>query len=138
MNRLLRLATRNYIIKFSGQFNQRFFTSTTRMAAKREFVCILPDKSDALQRRLSVRDSHLANVKKLFADGIMSSGGAYLEGPAIANETPSFLGSVVTLVGDSKEEIIEVLKADPYYTNEVWDWEKVQIYDYLVAVRRAK
>lgn len=31
-------------------------------------------------------------------------------------------------VAESKEEVIEALKKDVYYTNKVWDWEKVQIW----------
>jgi hypothetical protein len=34
----------------------------------------------------------------------------------------------------SKEEVIEKLKKDVYSQNEVWDWEKVQIYPFRSAV----
>ena len=29
---------------------------------------------------------------------------------------------------DTKEEVIELLKRDTYFTSGVWDWERVQIW----------
>lgn len=31
-------------------------------------------------------------------------------------------------VAETKEEVLEALKKDVYYTNKVWDWEKIQIW----------
>ncbi|KAK9460365.1 uncharacterized protein V1516DRAFT_625930 [Lipomyces oligophaga] len=107
-------------------------------AQKYEFVVIIPDQADANTRRIGVRQAHLENVRKLFAEGILSSGGAYLDGPIVEGETPSFRGSVVTIIAESKEQVIEIMKSDPYTTAEVWDWEKAQIFNFACAVRQAK
>ncbi|KAK9380540.1 uncharacterized protein V2V93DRAFT_370968 [Kockiozyma suomiensis] len=104
-----------------------------------EFVVIIPDKDDAecVSRRVAVRQEHLVGVKKLFADGTMTSGGAYLDGPLTA-EKPPFKGSVVTILAESKEKVKEIMMKDVYSTNNVWDWDKAQIFNFACAVRRAK
>lgn len=38
---------------------------------------------------------------------------------------------------ESKEEVVKVLKEDAYTENDVWDWEKVEIYPFRTAVRAA-
>jgi uncharacterized protein YciI len=49
--------------------------TTTAVPKKHLFLVYLPDKTDpeALQRRLSVREQHLANAKKLHAQGVVSA-----------------------------------------------------------------
>ncbi|KAK7205796.1 YCII-related domain protein [Myxozyma melibiosi] len=127
-----------------------------------EYVVIIPDKDDAecvrcllsqsrpalrsiptnlclqVNRRVAVRQEHLVGVKKLFADGVMTSGGAYLDGPITTESTPSFKGSVVTMLAESKEQVKEIMMKDVYSSNDVWDWEKAQIFNFACAVRKAK
>ncbi|KAK9464455.1 hypothetical protein V1512DRAFT_268267 [Lipomyces arxii] len=114
----------------------RLFSSTTIMPS--EFVAIIPDKEDALDRRIAVREAHLVNVKKMFSEGVMVSGGVFLDGPVVEGSKPSFKGSVVNIVADSKEHVKEILSVDPYTTGDVWDWEKAQIFDFICAVRKQK
>jgi hypothetical protein len=49
--------------------------STSASLPKHTFLVYAPDKkdADALQRRLSVREQHLANAKTLVEQGIMSA-----------------------------------------------------------------
>lgn len=56
-------------------------------------------------------------------------GGAFL-GSVPENSTSQldFKGSVMVAVASSKEEVVERLKQDIYSKEEVWDWDKVQIY----------
>ncbi|KAK9369621.1 hypothetical protein V1509DRAFT_562656 [Lipomyces kononenkoae] len=129
------------IISIGNYSRRRLFsvTSTTMSdSQKHEYVAILPDKLDSLERRLAVRVDHLQNVKKMFAAGIMVSGGAYLDGPLIEGSTASFKGSVVNIMAESPEQVKEILSQDPYTLNDVWDWEKAQIFNFVCAVRKAK
>ncbi|KAK9479920.1 hypothetical protein V1514DRAFT_326870 [Lipomyces japonicus] len=105
-----------------------------------EFVAIIPDKTDdgAVDRRLAVREAHLANVKKLFAEKVITSGGAFLDDPIVQGVRPTFKGSIVSFSAESKEAVEAILKQDPYAENDVWDFSKVQIYNFAVAVRQAK
>lgn len=36
-----------------------------------------------------------------------------------------FWGSTLVMKAESKEKVIETLKADPYTKADVWDWDKV-------------
>ncbi|KAJ8099367.1 hypothetical protein POJ06DRAFT_256787 [Lipomyces tetrasporus] len=117
---------------------QLFSVATRAMSEKYEYVAIIPDKADALERRVAVRAKHLENVKKMFADGTMVSGGVYMDGPVIEGTTPSFKGSVVNIIAESVEQVKEILSIDPYTVNDVWDWEKAQIFNFVCAVRKGK
>ena len=40
-------------------------------------------------------------------------------------------------VASSKEEVLEKLKKDVYASGEVWDMDKIQIFPFRSAVRKA-
>lgn len=52
-------------------------------------------------------------------------------------EAMSFAGSALVVSASSKEEVLEKLKKDVYAENEVWDFEKAQIYPFKCAIRKA-
>lgn len=55
-------------------YRLRTMSSTAAPSNKFQFMVYCPDKTDegAFQRRLSVREEHLANAKALGADGVIS------------------------------------------------------------------
>ncbi|KAK9364685.1 hypothetical protein V1509DRAFT_635526 [Lipomyces kononenkoae] len=128
----------NLIIDLSiGNFTRGQLISMSD-SQRHEYLAILPDKLGALERRRAFRTNHLENVAKMVDAGIMVSGGAYLDGPLIEGSAPSFKGSVVNIMAESAEEVKEILSQDPFTLNDVWDWEKAQILDFVCAVRKAK
>lgn len=48
-----------------------------------------------------------------------------LEEPIQEGVPPKMTGSVLMCVADTKEEVLERVKKDVYYTSDVWDKEKV-------------
>lgn len=50
---------------------------------------------------------------------------------------PKMKGSAMLVGANSKEEVVERLKKDIYVTGGVWDWDKVQIYPFKSALRKA-
>lgn len=48
------------------------------------------------------------------------------EHPA-AGQTPSFKGSMLMVVAESKEEVMELIRKDIYSTSGVWDLENCQV-----------
>lgn len=54
--------------------------------------------------------------------------GAILSEPITDPKSPKITGSVLLAVADSREQVIEQLKRDIYFTSGVWDWDKVQIH----------
>ncbi|KAI5813462.1 hypothetical protein BZA77DRAFT_346363 [Pyronema omphalodes] len=114
--------------------------SSASAPPKIEWLCILPDQEGARERRLATRPRHFEGIGALVNSGFLTMGGALLnEPPKDGNpQNFDFSGSVVVATGETKEEVIEKLKQDPYTTENVWDWEKAQIIPFLCAVRQAK
>ena len=48
-----------------------------------------------------------------------------MDTPMVAGEQPTLKGSVMLAMANSKEEVLDELRKDPYFKNEVWDFEKV-------------
>lgn len=48
-----------------------------------------------------------------------------LEEPIKEGVPPKMTGSVLMCVADTKEEVLDRVKKDVYYTSDVWDKEKV-------------
>ncbi|TKA48979.1 hypothetical protein B0A54_01055 [Friedmanniomyces endolithicus] len=94
------------------------------MASKQEWMVILPDRKDSLAARMKVRPDHLAALKPSVESGFFVFGGASLDEPVKEGEGPKINGSVMVAVAESKEEVLDKLKADVYYTSGVWDVEK--------------
>ncbi|CDM27930.1 hypothetical protein DTO013E5_9013 [Penicillium roqueforti] len=105
--------------------------------AKREFLCILPDKPGAQAKRLEVRPNHLEGVKPHVASGTIVAAGAMLNAHPADGETPSFKGSMVMAVAENEAQVLELLNNDIYTTTGVWDMEKAQIIPFKSAVRQA-
>lgn len=50
-------------------------------------------------------------------------------------KTPPIIGSAMLAYAESKEEVLEKLKNDVYSKEEVWDWDRVQIWPFRSAIR---
>ncbi|KAL5521161.1 hypothetical protein ACEPAG_9083 [Sanghuangporus baumii] len=105
--------------------------STDAPANKYQFMVYAPDKTDegALQRRMSVRQQHLENARNLGADGILKFGRALLSPESIS--TPGaeqkLIGSLMVFEAPKLEDVKQLIESDLYYTNGVWDPERIVI-----------
>jgi len=77
------------------------------------------DDEDAINRRLSSREAHLAGIEKMVKAGTFLSGGAML------NKNGNMIGSSAHVEFSSRSEVEAWVKRDPYTTGEVWN--KVEI-----------
>ncbi|KAG2419178.1 hypothetical protein HFD88_002285 [Aspergillus terreus] len=105
------------------------------MAPKNEYLCIVPDKPGALQKRLQLRSQHLEGVKPLVENSTIVVGGAMFDEHPAAGQTPLFKGSSLIVVAESKEEVMELIRKDIYSTGGVWDLENCQVIPFQSAVR---
>ncbi|KAI8322080.1 hypothetical protein GQ54DRAFT_260614 [Martensiomyces pterosporus] len=109
--------------------------STTSAAApsgsKKSYVIIIEDfkDADALSRRLAARPTHLAEATKRRGQGVLVSGGAILD----SHESGKMVGSALVVNADSKEEVLELLRTDPYTVGKAWDLDSVKIFPYREA-----
>ncbi|RPA97924.1 hypothetical protein L873DRAFT_1689321 [Choiromyces venosus 120613-1] len=115
--------------------NYKYAAAMSTAPEKTEWLCILPDQANGgLERRLKVRAEHLEGVKKNQEAGFANFGGVFLNEPAQEGKDLSFKGSIIVATGVNKEAVIEVLKQDVYSKNDVWDWEKAEIYPFKTAI----
>lgn len=97
-----------------------------------QFLVIARDgeDSEALNRRLKVREAHLAGARKLAADGRMVEGGAILD------DDGKMVGSAVIVDFPDRAALDDWLRNDPYVTGDVW--RKIDIMPFRIAPLRDK
>lgn len=80
------------------------------------FLVIAHDGTDegALERRMVVREEHLAGARRLHETGVLSVGGAIL------STAGRMIGSAMVMEADGEEQLKELLEADPYFRGEAW------------------
>ncbi|KAF0319727.1 ycii-related domain protein [Colletotrichum asianum] len=124
--------------RFVAQTSPFTFTyRTMATAAKKEFLCILPDKPDALAKRLEIRPTHLAAAKSAASEGKVAVGGAMFESEHPSEgKTPAFKGSMIIYTVKDADEAWELIKNDVYAKNGVWDLENAQVIPFMSAVRQ--
>ncbi|MDO7671797.1 MAG: YciI family protein [OM182 bacterium] len=81
-----------------------------------QFMVVAYDGTDedALNRRLAVRDSHIAGAIELKNKGNLIAGGAILD------DAGSMIGSTTYVEFESRAELDAWLERDPYVTGDVW------------------
>lgn len=85
-----------------------------------QYLIIAYDNEGALERRLEVRDAHVAGAKKLMAEGKIIDAGALIEDDVM-------VGSTLYVNFENDEEIDEWLTNEPYVKNNVWNMDEFQI-----------
>lgn len=85
-----------------------------------QYLVIAYDHEGMLEKRLEVRDAHVAGTRKLMAEGKILNAGAMIEGDKM-------VGSSLFVDFDSEEEIKAWLESEPYVVNGVWNMEQFQI-----------
>lgn len=78
------------------------------------FLLVARDHEGQLERRLAAREAHVALGDKLVASGNLLYGGAMLD------EDQKMMGSMLVCAFNSRDELDEWLKKEPYVTQDVW------------------
>ena len=69
---------------------------------------------DAINRRMKVRENHLALAKKQHEDGVLICGGAILD------DDGKMIGSAMMVDYPSLDDLNNWLKVEPYVIGDVW------------------
>lgn len=89
---------------------------------------------EIISKRLELREEHVNNVKKQFANGSCKAAGALLkDAHPEQGKTPEINGSFIVLDGASKDEIRKTVEADVYWKNKIFDPSKMEIIPCLLA-----
>jgi uncharacterized protein len=81
--------------------------------------------SDALQRRLNVRQEHFERIRKI------KKTGEFLFGGALLDEKGMMIGSMIVYDFPDRKSLDEHLTDEPYITSGVW--EKIEITPFRLA-----
>jgi len=94
-----------------------------------QFLIVAHDGKDAaaLDRRMAVREAHLANVKPLKAAGNLLLGGAILD------DDDRMVGSAVVVDFEDRAALDAWLYNDPYVTGDVW--REIEVRPFRTALR---
>ncbi|KAK9790820.1 putative YCII-related domain-containing protein [Seiridium cardinale] len=123
----------------SGALSGTFHRSvTTQSSIKREWLVIAPDETGAYQRRQDARPQHLKEIIPDIQSGFLVFGGPYFSENNSKEGESTMIGSVLVVLAETKDDVIDRLKRDRYTELKVWDWNKVQIYPFNSTVRMAK
>ncbi len=85
-----------------------------------QYLIIAYDNDNALDKRLEVRDAHVAGAKKLMAEGKIIDAGALIE-------EDQMVGSTLFVNFESEDELNDWLDNEPYVVNKVWNMDEFQI-----------
>lgn len=80
-----------------------------------QFIVVAHDHKNGLEKRLAVRDQHVAMGDK------MKQAGTYLMGVATLDEYGNMNGSVMILDYPSRKKLDDWLTVEPYIVNGVWE-----------------
>lgn len=89
-----------------------------------QFLINAYDGENMLEKRMEVRPRHLEGMNKLGKHVVFAGGRLNDEGKPV--------GSVMIMEFDSREELDEYLKTEPYIESKVW--EKVDVEDFNVVI----
>ncbi len=82
-----------------------------------QFLILADDYTDdeALSRRLSVREQHLAQIR------VEKSEGRFIIGGAKLNKENQMHGSMLVVELETEEAVKQWINVDPYVTGKVWN-----------------
>ena len=92
-----------------------------------QFVLIAWDGTDsnALERRMKVREEHLKKIE------VLKEKGEFIAGGAILDDEGKMTGSMIVYEFPDRQALDECLNDEPYFTKGVW--EKVEIRPFRMA-----
>jgi len=94
-----------------------------------DFLVIVYDftDSEALNRRMAVREEHLVKAREAKQAGKLIAGGAILD------DAGKMIGSSMFARFDTRAELDAHIAADPYVTGRVWD--KIEVKTVRLAIQ---
>ncbi|KIX03813.1 uncharacterized protein Z518_07366 [Rhinocladiella mackenziei CBS 650.93] len=98
-----------------------------------DWIVLIPDHENALEKRMKARPSHLEGLQPRIKCGAWVMGGATVSSPPIEGEPKQFNGSCLVARAQSKEEVMEELRKDVYAKEGVWNLDKAQVLPLMTA-----
>ncbi|KAJ7508722.1 hypothetical protein B0H11DRAFT_41055 [Mycena galericulata] len=101
----------------------------------RKFAFFGPYITDGRQElRTRIGETHKAGVRKLFEAGTLKFGGPFFAdggaGEGLDAAERAFGGSFFLMEAESHAAALEIVKADVYYTQGLWDIPNIRLVEY--------
>ncbi|KAJ7512467.1 hypothetical protein B0H11DRAFT_1951346 [Mycena galericulata] len=109
--------------------------SSTASALPR-FFFYAPRKTDAaaiLEQDESIAQRHREGTAKNMKDGVIVVGGPLLSPESLTGGQETSVGSLAIFVAENIETVRKIVESDPFYTEGVWDAERVVILPFLAV-----
>ncbi|ORX44774.1 hypothetical protein DM01DRAFT_1386788 [Hesseltinella vesiculosa] len=102
----------------------------TNQQPRKQFIVLIHDYTDdqALERRMAVRDAHMAKAAMWHDNKDLLCGGALFD----SHTTRKMVGSMMICQAESEQDLQDRIANDPYVVGKVW--EKWTIYPYRNAI----
>lgn len=88
------------------------------------FAALITSVPDIVERRQPYREVHLAGLRKLKEEGKLVMAGAWAD---------QVDGALIIFKADSKEEVEQILRNDPYYKAGLWPEFRVREWGIAVS-----
>ncbi|KAL4074315.1 hypothetical protein J3A83DRAFT_4371583 [Scleroderma citrinum] len=129
------LRTKLPLAKTFSSLALRYLSFTAQR--QQTYLVWAPDCRDekALARRMAVRPKHLVTANKLIKQGVLKVGGGLIT-PQTEDAVPGdrkFFGSVLLFEAKNLEAIRNLIEQDVYWTENVWDKDKLAIFPIIMA-----
>ena len=85
-----------------------------------QYLVVVYDYKDALEKRLKAREAHLNGAKKLIEEGSIINAGALIE-------DDKMVGSTLYIDFETEDKMNQWLENEPYIVNKVWDMDRFQL-----------
>lgn len=92
-----------------------------------QFLIKAYDGANMLERRMEIRSRHLENMARVM-DRVLCAGG-------LLDEEGKMKGSSLVMEFDSREELDEYLKSEPYIQEHVWETVEVERMNVVILNR---
>ena len=108
-------------------------TAPATAAAAYDYLVHLPSKATT---RPDLRMTHLS-AHLAYNNSLVDAGKLLLSGPTLAShEVPEITGSSMMFKAASKDEVWELVKANPYAQEGVWDLDAAEVWAFRCIVRK--
>ncbi|KAJ7024374.1 hypothetical protein C8F04DRAFT_1131726 [Mycena alexandri] len=88
---------------------------------------------EAQSLRARIRSAHLARLKPLHEQGVITNGGPFYNDDGAGEGAPDrpFGGSFFIMEAETRAEALKVLQEDVYYKEGLWDIPQIRLIEYV-------
>lgn len=111
---------------------------TTFNPNQREWFLEVPINPGTLQKRLELRQKHIADAMPKVERGIITLAASILSKPTEDGDNKDMVKAIATVIAKDENEAKKVLADDIYTREGIWDAENIRVYPLRTGIRTQK